>query len=129
VLYDITIRSTRSEKNIVCTKNHRWILNDGTVTTSLSVGDTLYALHDSTAAERQMSQREAEMFALGFVLGDGTDLPHGLQVRLCGHKTQYKDIFLQAGYQCREIDGGDLVLTKACDFSKQDFLEKSIWNI
>lgn len=126
-LYDVTIHSARSEKTIVCTKDHRWILGDGTVTTNLSVGDSLYALHNSTTPELMANQRDAEMFALGFVLGDGADLPHGLQVRLCGHKTEYKYIFEQAGYHSRNIGGGDIVFTKACDLSKQDFLDKSVW--
>ena len=126
-LYDVTLRSTRSEKTIVCTRDHRWILKDGTITTSLSVGDSLYALQDSTANEQRMSKRGAEMFALGFVLGDGVDLPRGLQVRLCGHKTEYSDVFANADYRCYEVEGGDMVFTKVCTLSKQDFLDNSIW--
>ena len=126
-LYDVTIRSTKSEKTIVCTRDHRWILKDGEVTTNLSVGDCLYALKDSTTNRQEMSRRDAEMFALGFVIGDGSDLPKGLQVRLCGHKSEYSNVFTQADYRCYKVDGRDPGFTKACDLSKQDFLDKSVW--
>jgi len=126
-LYNVTIHSARSKKVIVCTKDHRWILSDGTVTTNLSVGDSLYALHELSNSNRQMDQRDAKMFAFGFVLGDGVDIKRGLQIRLCGHKIEYKDLFIKADYRYSEVDGKDLVFTKMCDLSKQDFLDKSVW--
>lgn len=74
-----------------------------------------------------MNRQDAEMFSLGFILGDGVDLKRGLQVRLCGRKTEYKNVFEKADYRCHETDSKDLVFTKTCDLSKQDFLDKSIW--
>ena len=43
-MYDVTFRTDGQTKTITCTRNHRWILKDGTVTTSLQEGNILAAL-------------------------------------------------------------------------------------
>lgn len=42
----VTLKSIRCEKKIICTENHRWILNTGEVTTHLEEGMTLYPLQN-----------------------------------------------------------------------------------
>lgn len=43
-MYDITFATSQREKTVTCTKNHRWLLKDGSVTTNIKVGDTLISL-------------------------------------------------------------------------------------
>ncbi len=98
-------------QEVVCTPNHRWILLDGSVTTSLKVGDRLYGTPESThrdgfvpGAEGELldckiNRELAEAFCTGFIVGDGTDRKDNFaQVRLCGEKTMYRDVFELAGY-------------------------------
>ena len=73
-LYDITLRSCRTYKTITCTRDHRWILKDGTITTNLSEGDVLYPLK-KMVSDIPQTKRECEMFALGMIIGDGCDKP------------------------------------------------------
>lgn len=131
-LYDVTLETCTSKKIITCTQNHRWILKDGTVTTNLQEGDSLYALHvaESFGFEPMlMSPREKEMFTLGFILGDGNDYKFGLHVRLCGAKVQYAKIFEDCGYSLVSIKGSDdLDAYKPCKLSKQAFLATAGWH-
>lgn len=127
-LYDITLQSGRSEKTVTCTKNHRWILSDGNITTTLSIGDTLYPLHDNSQFGEIMSTRAAKMFALGFVIGDGSDIANGVSVRLCGKKNRYKAIFDAAGfYVSYTHKNGDATMIGLRGLSKQQLLDCSVW--
>ena len=38
----------RSSKNVICTENHRWLLNDGKFTTDLQIGDKLWEADDNS---------------------------------------------------------------------------------
>jgi ribonucleoside-triphosphate reductase len=127
-LYDVTFQSARSERTVTCTRDHRWILADGTVTTELSVGDKLYPLHDNSKFDVPEDTRAARMFALGFVIGDGNDIGNGLSIRLCGEKVQYQNVFESAGFVASfHHPNGDLVMISNSGLSKQDFLNYSIW--
>ncbi len=134
ILYDVTLQSARSTKTVTCTANHRWLLADGTITTNLSVGDTLYPLRQTSAglsAEEILSsgdKRGAEMFALGFMIGDGSDFDRGISGRLCGGKTRYAGVFRLAGYTVSKFgDTDDLFATISDGKSKQDFLIRSLF--
>lgn len=130
-LYDIILKAGNSEKKVVCTQNHRWILKDGTVTTNLKEGDSLYALHTAESFDldiNAMSNREKEMFVLGFIIGDGTDYKNGMKARLCNTKIQYAKIFEDCGYSTRPIkDSNDIETQKPCKLSKQKFLKSNGW--
>ena len=130
-LYNVTLKAGNSKKVIVCTQNHRWILKDGTVTTNLKEGDSLYALKHSESFLTELSTmtlREKEMFAFGFILGDGSDYKNGIKARLCSGKTKYEGIFKACGYSSRPLnDSDDIVVQKACKLSKQDFLNACGW--
>lgn len=129
-LYDVTMHSGKSKKTISCTRNHRWILQDGTVTTNLQIGDKLIALEDITTSDMNaadMTQHECNMFALGFIIGDGTDIKNGMKVRLCGEKVKYASIFEKAGYLNTETIENDTVYQKTNGLSKKNFINNKIW--
>lgn len=53
-------------KEVVATPNHRWVLRDGSITTSLKVGDVLMSNPDTGFAQ------DAEAVVHGLIFGDGT---------------------------------------------------------
>lgn len=122
----VTLTAGRSEKNIVCTPDHRWILSDGTVTTSLSKGDRLTLLPEISTFDNEI---DPKYFCMGMVLGDGCDTKTGLQIRLCGEKIKYKYLFEEQGYCGASVkDSTDYVMTKngGCSF-KKDFIDNHSW--
>ena len=116
-------------KEIICTPNHRWVLQNGEITTSLKVGDYLW--HNANCSNEYPNINnydEAKYFCLGFCLGDGHDIEKEyLGVRLCGDKNKYAPIFELAGYSKRAVsENGDFnYITKG--FSKQQFLNNEGW--
>lgn len=132
VMYDILFSSGRSSKVVTCTRDHRWILEDGSVTTNIQVGDKLYNLKDTTENFEldKLDTEELRMWCFGFILGDGSDIkPRGTQVRLCGDKTKYLNYFLEAGYHksSSTYGNGDVYLTNTDSPSKQLFLTGKGW--
>lgn len=128
-LQTITISSGRTIKTIRATKNHRWLLKDGSITTNLQIGDKLHLLQ-----ETKVDNINNDMYCFGFVLGDGCDYKNGnsqgLKVRLCGDKARELNNFINAGYTVSSYkqDGSDDVfLTKATNLSKQGFIEAKAW--
>ena len=116
---------TDFKKEVIVTPNHRWILQDGTVTTNLKVGDVLSLTPDSTAYNIT-TRDEARAWCIGFIVGDGCDHYAHTQARLCGYKNQYVKYFEMAGFLGTTNETGDCVpYTKF--FSKQDFLNGKAW--
>ena len=116
---------TGFKKEVIVTPNHRWILQDGTVTTNLKVGDVLALTSDSTAYNIT-TRDEARAWCIGFIVGDGCDHYAHTQARLCGYKNQYVKYFEMAGFLGTTNETGDCVpYTKF--FSKQDFLNGKAW--
>ena len=102
-------RGSGKETYIDCTPNHRWILKDGTITTDLKVGDSLYPTIDRTIIDLDsLSYEELKLWCLGFGFADGcvsgvnkreSDKLHiYMRIRLCGSKVSYASLFLKAGY-------------------------------
>ncbi len=107
-LYAVVLqRGTRGRPVTVrATRDHRWLLEDGSETTTLQVGDRLlpapvkfrefdYATAD--AATRAFWRR-------GFIWGDGsartTDgATYGCSARLCGRKAVYLSRFIEGGFR------------------------------
>ena len=133
ILYTVTLQSGRSVKEIRCTRNHRWILKDGSVTENLKIGDSLIALPDVSSRFEIKTVEEAKAFCFGFVLGDGSDIKNsrGVRVRLCGHKKDnYSSYFEQAGYHISKIkDTNDVLATNKDCVGKQEFLDSSMWRV
>ena len=128
-LYDVYLRAGRTTKKVTCTLDHRWLLRDGTITTNLKIGDTLYPLQDSHNNYVPTTKRDCEMFAFGFILGDGHDIKKGVFGRLCGQKIKYAQIFENAGYKISKVkdSDNDLYIASTFDISKQDFLSYNGW--
>lgn len=127
---EVVFTTAKRTKKIICTSNHRWLLKDGSVTTKLEVGDTLYGIVEKEKSNPK-TIREAEMFSLGFLIGDGCD--HNgknyeySQIRLCGHKTEYASIIKMAGYHISNVNNStDLIATKR-GTEKQNFLNSYAW--
>lgn len=109
------------------TANHRWILEDGTETTELKIGDRLYKAPIQIRTQNEFSfedatDKEKYYWCLGFVLADGTEAyrwSHGkkiedikfVRLRLCGDKIKYESRFEQLKHSTKEMANGDLYLT------------------
>jgi len=83
---------------VQATKNHRWELLDGSVSSNLKIGDKVPFMHKESAYNK-------EAFMHGLIYGDGSvnyryangDYSH--MIRLCGKKEKYKDLFDKYHYQ------------------------------
>lgn len=133
ILYTVTLQSGRNIKEIRCTRNHRWILKDGSVTENLKIGDSLIALPDVSSNFEIETIEAAKAFCFGFVLGDGSDIGNnrGVRVRLCGHKKDdYFSYFERAGYQISKVKNTNdvIAINKDC-VGKQEFLDSSMWRV
>lgn len=137
-MYELTFSSGLTKKTVVCTRNHRWVLLDGTITDNIQIGDELYKLPKSN-----INYKEDEwLWCFGFVLGDGCDFVmrskdktritnNAMKIRLCGNKVQYLDKFLKCGWSIQErFDNGDITLsTRGNGAFKQNYLDNMMWRI
>lgn len=132
-MYDVTLATPKTTKTITCTKDHRWILSNGGITTNLSIGDKLYALSDTASNYVPETLEEIRAFCLGFTLGDGCDYSNsdlGIQVRLCQHKTEYLEYFIKAGFNYYQVQNSeDIVVYNKSEYQKQTFLNSSGWRL
>lgn len=137
-MYNLTFISALTTKTVTCTRNHRWVLSDGSVTDNIQVGDQLYL---SKKVKNEYIENNP-LWCFGFVIGDGVDFymrskdktritNSGMQVRLCGHKMEYIDKFISCGWSVRqEHENGDVTLiTRGNGSFKQAFLENEMWKI
>lgn len=119
--------------NIKCTKDHRWYLIDGTVTTDLKVGDKLAQLPKIKNFNNIeiKTKEDAEMWCLGFILGDGYDHHEYTNILLCNDKIKYADIFEKAYYQKANINAGEnrIGYFKRLTVNKQTFLTNKMWKM
>ena len=128
-MQEVILTRAGKDVSIACTPDHRWILDSGDVTTNLKVGDLLYNLVNSTSFSIT-DKRSAEMFCLGFIIGDGCDHGDYIQARLCRDKLKYADIFNKANYRVTPIKGSkDVVFVKNKLFGKQQFLTTFAWRL
>lgn len=105
-LYKITFRKKSTKQVIRATRDHTWILKDGTRTTSLNVGDKLYNLPDQQFESFDWDAAtpdEKLMWCYGLVYGDGTVVqaasgPYSV-IRLCGDNVRFKYRFEQLGFE------------------------------
>ena len=105
-LQRISFSRGRHRVDVLATANHRWLLDDGTVTTSLKVGDKLKPLEPVFEAfsYEDASLDEQLHWCYGFVYGDGTVVNKGKpsqssMVRLCGKKAEYLSRFTNVGFK------------------------------
>lgn len=122
-LNKITFTRCGIEESEYFTPDHRWLLADGTITTSLSIGDKLIKAPNVREFDfDSANQFEQYFWCLGFILGDGTNAvrwSHGVKhddvqfvrLRLCGDKVKYESRFSNLKHSTKEMDNGDLYLT------------------
>lgn len=102
----MTISRGRAECTVRATKNHRWLLKNGSVTQAVAEEDQLMFAPDVAAGfvYEESNPLERLYWAYGYVYGDGTlqKDAHGQykysQVRLCGEEVKYLDRFLELGF-------------------------------
>ena len=133
-LYNIELvrKNGKGSRTVIATKDHKWLLADGTFTTDLSIGDKLWQNKCCEIKQKIETTEDAKAWCMGFVVGDGVDHyigstqePH-TQCRLCGHKNKYAHIFEKAGYRMKTMSCGDMMpYTKY--HTKQDFLNGKAW--
>lgn len=141
-MYKLTFDSGyKTKKTVVCTRNHRWILKDGTFTDNIQIGDELI----QTPEIRSNYKLDNFYWSLGFVIGDGCDVKKrskdrsrytstAMKVRLCGDKVKYIDRFLDCGWVINEyFDNGDKTVsyrkgTVDTGF-KNPLLDTELWRI
>ena len=132
-MYDVTIETPKTTKVITCTKDHRWILEDGTVTTNLKIGDKLYPIKNSASNYIPETLEELRAFCYGFILGDGCDYSsneYGVKARLCNEKNEYLEYFIKAGFSYYKIkNSNDYEVYNKCEYSKQRFLDNCGWRL
>lgn len=133
---ELEYHGTKKDMDIVsvqCTKDHRWYLKDGTITTNLKVGDSLKQLPVMKDINNIVieTKEDAEMWCLGFIIGDGCDHYDYTQVLLCNNKAiKYADIFRKAFYQEGKNCSSDRILFfKRLPVSKQTFLTNKMWKL
>lgn len=121
VLQSIEFHRGRSKKIVSATKNHRWILQDGSETTELKVGDIIYKTPKVNNFDYDTaSPMEKLYWCYGYVFGDGTKVKNDNKymhsmVRLCGKDaTKYLYRFEEIGFSSstnNSLDGDIFVYT------------------
>lgn len=133
IVNKITFNRGSSVAEEYFTPDHRWILENGEITTNLKVGDRLLRTQNRKQfIFNECSDSEKYYWCLGFVLGDDTEAfrwSHGkknenikfVRLRLCGDKTKYENRFNLLQHSTKEMENGDLYLTfSSCiGFKKQ----------
>ena len=122
----LVARGKNRKVEIECTADHRWMLEDGSITTSLKVGDRIkrFERHRNTIT----NEEQAKYWCFGFIVGDGCDHYNLSHVRLCGYKNQYLENFKKAGcFYNLTPDFGKDACPVTSHFRKQDFLNSKGW--
>lgn len=108
--------------NVRATPDHRWIIEDGSETTTLTLGDKVKTQEDHF---REFVFKEADTAAqlywcYGFIYGDGTLVRNskgevtGSRARLCGNKSKFEERFTSLGFSSSSslsLDGDVVVYT------------------
>ena len=120
-LYEISLSRKNSKKKIFATRNHKWILKDGSETTELSVGDNLFMLSDNKFEQFSWdtaSIKQKLYWCYGYVYGDGTVTQDKGKltsiVRLCGKDNRFLSRFEELGFSSStnfSLEGDNLVYT------------------
>lgn len=88
MVYKLTFKPVRGKSNVEyvvrATKNHKWLLTNGTTTEDLRVGDVV------PATAKSLGDKTSLGFVHGFVFGDGN---RNGQLRLCAAKMLHTLIF------------------------------------
>lgn len=137
-MYNLTFKCGLTYKTVTCTRNHRWVLENGKFTDNIQIGDKLWKTHE---IDTNYIKNE-KLWCFGFVIGDGCDYrmyskDHKkitnmmMNVKLCGDKNKYSNIFLRNGWSIREKNNNnDMVfINRGNGAFKQAFLDNELWKI
>lgn len=90
-LHDVTFLRSKARKTVRVTRNHRWLLSDGSETTNLSVGDSLLGIraplpfdYDDATPFEKLYWCYGYVFGDGSLLNDKNGIPTSSMARLCG---------------------------------------------
>ena len=131
---ELEYHTSKKDTNIVtifCTKDHRWYLKDGSVTTNLNVGDQLQQLPLAVNISNITieTKGDAEMWCLGYAIGNSCDYHNITQVILYDDKLKYGEIFEKAYYHKGKNINGKQIYSKNLPVSKQQFLTSQSWKL
>lgn len=129
-LYNFVFRRGQNITTIKATKNHRWLLKDGSETTSLKIGDNLLK---APGIFDKFNFEEADFFqklywCYGYVYGDGSYQNGYSKVRLCGDDIKYESRFLEVGFSSSSslsLNGDVIVFTGKYDKKAPDAKKNS----
>ena len=97
-------RGGKGDKVVYATKNHRWLLKDGSETTNLKIGDRLIKTPNIGKFDWDLANDgERKYWCYGFCMADGhtthdSENSWSSSIRLCGEKSYFKDFFSEAGF-------------------------------
>lgn len=131
-LQRVLLKTPNMSQTVICTPDHRWLLEDGTITTNLKVGDKLYVRNENVN-HPITNKRQAFMFCMGMIIGDGTDLKPAYKndtvaVKIglwSDRKEKYAHYFRMAGFN-ETTERGRICFVKR-GYSKQNFLNGECW--
>lgn len=94
-LYRVTLVNFNGDtKCVYCTKNHRWMLNSGTITTDLFVGD--YLMKTPSVPEdyygKESSSNAFDTIMIIYYIGLGYIISYNNQDIIINHKHEYVDL-------------------------------------
>lgn len=103
--HTVTFRKGKNSFQTQVTRDHRWILLDGSETTNLQVGDYIVGAPSIYDFDFDDAEWDEKLYwCYGYVYGDGTRVKRGdgsykgSMVRLCGHDKNYADRFESLGF-------------------------------
>lgn len=106
MLYNIVLKpasgNSKYRLNYTATMDHRWILADGTETTSLKPGNRIKIQPGQITTD---SQEYKDGFVHGMVFADGCNhYRNSYYIQLCGWKNQYRDTIAASKWYTHTID-------------------------
>lgn len=124
----VYLQKGRMKYEVCCTSDHAWILEDGTITHNIKLGDKLYYRERNVEFEI-ITSRQADMWCLGFAIADGCDYKNkkatGIRAYLYGEKAKYSYIFERASWRYAHQNMGTAY--QKLHISKQNFLNGECW--
>lgn len=101
VLFNITFAKNNTTKKVRATKDHRWLLHNGSLTTTLKPGDRL--LKEPKVFEQfewdTATPLEKLYWCYGMVYGDGTVSGEHSLIRLCSKDSRFFSRFNELGFK------------------------------
>lgn len=124
----VYLQKGRMKYEVCCTSDHAWVLEDGTITHNIKLGDKLYYRKRNVEFDITTS-RQADMWCLGFAIADGCDYKNkkatGIRAYLYGEKAKYSYIFERASWRYAHQNMGTAY--QKLHISKQNFLNGECW--